>query len=117
MKERLDVPVIGAGLSGIGAGCAHRSPTYIASMPAHDPIADFLGRAIATLAFYELSQRNEMATTSAPISPSDTKKWDQRFCIVPDGDLFKAISAGSASIVSETYREFETPLSGAMVFS
>jgi len=26
--------------------------------------------------------------------------WDQRFCIVPDGDLFKAISAGTASVVT-----------------
>ena len=26
--------------------------------------------------------------------------WDQRFCLVPDGDLFKALSAGTASIAT-----------------
>jgi monooxygenase len=28
--------------------------------------------------------------------------WDQRVCLVPDGDLFAAINAGSASIVTDT---------------
>ena len=27
--------------------------------------------------------------------------WDQRLCVVPDGDLFKAISAGDASVVTD----------------
>jgi monooxygenase len=27
--------------------------------------------------------------------------WDQRMCVVPNGDLFKAISAGSASVVTD----------------
>jgi monooxygenase len=27
--------------------------------------------------------------------------WDQRFCVVPDGDLFKAISDGRASVVTD----------------
>jgi len=27
--------------------------------------------------------------------------WDQRMCVAPDGDLFKAISAGSASVVTD----------------
>jgi cation diffusion facilitator CzcD-associated flavoprotein CzcO len=31
--------------------------------------------------------------------------WDQRLCVVPDGDLFKAISAGKASVVTD---EIET---------
>ncbi len=30
--------------------------------------------------------------------------WDQRFCAVPDGDLFKAIAAGSVSVVTDTHR-------------
>jgi cation diffusion facilitator CzcD-associated flavoprotein CzcO len=117
MKERLDVPVIGAGLSGIGASCVHRSPTYIASMRAHDPIADFIRRALATLAVYELSQRKPDGYDIGTHFTPRYKRWDQRFCIVPGGDLFKAISAGSASIVTETYRAFEIPLSGAMAFS
>ena len=32
--------------------------------------------------------------------------WDQRVCVVPDGDLFKAISRGSASIVTDTIERF-----------
>ena len=29
------------------------------------------------------------------------KPWDQRLCLVPDGDLFEAISAGRASVVTD----------------
>ena len=32
--------------------------------------------------------------------------WDQRLCIVPDGDLFKAISSGRASIMTEQIDTF-----------
>jgi monooxygenase len=32
--------------------------------------------------------------------------WDQRMCLVPDGDLFEVLSAGSASIVTDTIDTF-----------
>lgn len=32
--------------------------------------------------------------------------WDQRLCVVPDGDLFKALSDGSASMVTGQIAEF-----------
>ncbi len=32
--------------------------------------------------------------------------WDQRLCLVPDGDLFEAISSGSASVVTDRIRTF-----------
>jgi monooxygenase len=32
--------------------------------------------------------------------------WDQRMCLVPDGDLFRAISDGSASVVTDTIATF-----------
>ncbi|MGH2872876.1 MAG: flavin-containing monooxygenase [Solirubrobacteraceae bacterium] len=32
--------------------------------------------------------------------------WDQRMCFVPDGDLFDAIAAGRASIVTDTVERF-----------
>jgi cation diffusion facilitator CzcD-associated flavoprotein CzcO len=32
--------------------------------------------------------------------------WDQRLCIVPDGDLFRALRAGSASVVTDRIAEF-----------
>src|SRR5580698_8162273 len=34
--------------------------------------------------------------------------WDQRFCAVPDGDLFKALSSGAASVVTDTIVRFTT---------
>jgi monooxygenase len=45
--------------------------------------------------------------------------WDQRVCVVPDGDLFKVLRAGSASIVTDRIERF-TPdgiqlLSGAVL--
>ncbi|QBJ96329.1 NAD(P)/FAD-dependent oxidoreductase [Rhodococcus sp. ABRD24] len=33
--------------------------------------------------------------------------WDQRLCVVPDGDLFKAISKGEASVVTDTIETFD----------
>ncbi len=36
----------------------------------------------------------------------DYDPWDQRLCAVPDGDLFAAISSGSAEIVTDRIREF-----------
>ena len=32
--------------------------------------------------------------------------WDQRMCLVPDGDLFHAIKAGDASVVTDTIETF-----------
>ena len=32
--------------------------------------------------------------------------WDQRLCLVPDGDLFAAISAGSVTMVTDTIDTF-----------
>jgi monooxygenase len=32
--------------------------------------------------------------------------WDQRVCLVPDGDLFKSISSGRVSVVTDTIRTF-----------
>jgi monooxygenase len=32
--------------------------------------------------------------------------WDQRMCLVPDGDLFRAISAGDASVVTDKIATF-----------
>ncbi|HXY44098.1 MAG TPA: NAD(P)/FAD-dependent oxidoreductase [Acidimicrobiales bacterium] len=32
--------------------------------------------------------------------------WDQRLCLVPDGDLFKAISRGQVSVVTDTIETF-----------
>ncbi|MGL5929452.1 MAG: flavin-containing monooxygenase, partial [Dermatophilaceae bacterium] len=34
------------------------------------------------------------------------RPWDQRLCVVPDNDLFQAISAGRASVVTDTVSTF-----------
>jgi monooxygenase len=36
----------------------------------------------------------------------DYEPWDQRLCMVPDGDLFKSISDGSASVVTDRIETF-----------
>ena len=35
------------------------------------------------------------------------KPWDQRICLVPDGDLFAALRAGTAQMVTDTIDRFE----------
>jgi monooxygenase len=109
-----------------------RSPTYITSLPAKDPIANALRRilperisgptirwykALTTQAFFQLCQRRpELAKTvlrkgverqlpkGFDVATHFTPRydpWDQRLCLVPNGDLFKAISAGRASVVTD----------------
>jgi cation diffusion facilitator CzcD-associated flavoprotein CzcO len=114
-----------------------RSPTYIASLPAEDPIANALRRVlpdrfvyplvrwknvtIQTL-FYQLSRRRPRAVKrfirqgverSLPAGYDVDKHfrpkydpWDQRMCLVPNGDLFKAIRDGRAEVDTDTIRSF-----------
>jgi len=114
-----------------------RSPTYVLSVPAEDPVANGLRRmlgarraypivrwkniTISTL-LYQLSRRRPRMVRSllrrAAIRQLpdgyavDThfqpryQPWDQRLCLVPDGDLFTAISAGRASIVTDRIARF-----------
>jgi monooxygenase len=109
-----------------------RSPTYIASRPAHDPIADWLRarlpqklayalvrwkNALQAIGIFNLSRRRPEAMKSmlrkaaikqlpdgydvdTHFAPS-YNPWDQRMCLVPDGDLFTAIREGRASIVTD----------------
>ncbi|HUR77667.1 MAG TPA: NAD(P)/FAD-dependent oxidoreductase [Acidimicrobiales bacterium] len=115
-----------------------RSPTYIVSMPAKDPVAQLLRRllpqrfnapiirwfkALTTQASYFVSQRQPALVKRAlrrqlerqlpagydidrHFTPS-YNPWDQRLCLVPNGDLFKAIGAGSASVVTDTVNTFD----------
>ncbi|HEY9556543.1 MAG TPA: NAD(P)/FAD-dependent oxidoreductase [Acidimicrobiales bacterium] len=73
--------------------------------------------ALGTQAFYQVSQRypgpvkkvlrKGVQRQLPPGYDVDThfspsyNPWDQRFCAVPDGDLFKAISSGAASVVTD----------------
>jgi monooxygenase len=114
-----------------------RSPTYIVSLPAEDPIAKQLRRflpskvsapilrwknVLLTMASFQLSRRRPRAMKAflrkglerqlpagydidRHFSPS-YNPWDQRLCLVPNGDLFEAISAGSASVVTDRIETF-----------
>jgi len=109
-----------------------RSPSYIVSVPAKNPLADLLRKvlparyadnvirwalALGTQATYVLSKkrpalvkrvlRKGLERQLPPGYDIDThftpryNPWDQRLCVVPDGDLFKAIRAGTASVVTD----------------
>ena len=114
-----------------------RSPSYIASLPAKDPIAQLLRKilparlsgpvirwfkAITTQAFYQLSRRRPglvkrllrkgleaRLPKGYDIDTHFTPRynpWDQRMCLVPDGDLFDAIKAGRASVETDHIDRF-----------
>jgi cation diffusion facilitator CzcD-associated flavoprotein CzcO len=114
-----------------------RSPTYIASLPAEDPIATRLRRRLPERAayaavrwknviiqtlFYQLSRRRpdlikrwirKGVERSLPPGYDVDKHfkprynpWDQRMCLVPDGDLFRAISSGEATVVTDRIASF-----------
>jgi monooxygenase len=114
-----------------------RSPSYIISLPALDPVAGLLGRVLPTrlaypvvrwknimgaLAIYGLSRRRPatmkrlirgaLVRRLPPGYDIDThfnpsyEPWDQRMCIVPDGDFFDAISSGRVSVVTDRIDTF-----------
>jgi monooxygenase len=78
--------------------------------------------ALLTLASYQLSQRRPAFMKKVlrrglerglpagyDIDTHFTPRydpWDQRLCLIPDGDLFKAIGNGSASVVTDTIDTF-----------
>jgi cation diffusion facilitator CzcD-associated flavoprotein CzcO len=114
-----------------------RSPSYIVSLPAEDPIANFLRRVLPskwayaivrwknvllTMLSFQLSRRRP-SLVKAMLRKGQEKRlpagfdidthfkpkygpWDQRLCLVPDGDLFEAISEGRASIVTDQIETF-----------
>jgi cation diffusion facilitator CzcD-associated flavoprotein CzcO len=142
------VVVIGSGATAItlvpamAGSAAHvtmlqRSPSYVISIPARDPIADFARRllppkmaypivrwknVLITTLFFQISRRRprwikgliRRGVEKALPPGYDVDKhfkpsynpWDQRMCLVPDGDLFDAIGAGDASIVTDRIETF-----------
>ena len=54
-------------------------------------------RALLTLVRAQLGPDYDVATHFTP----RYNPWDQRLCLTPDGDLFVAINAGNASVVTE----------------
>ncbi|MDB5980532.1 MAG: ethA [Pseudomonas sp.] len=114
-----------------------RSPSYIASFPDQDAIANFLRKSLPerlahriarwkniliALGFYQFCQR--MPRTARKLLRYGTLKglppgyavdehfkphydpWDQRLCLIPNADLFAAISAGKVSMVTDQIDTF-----------
>ncbi len=107
-----------------------RSPTYMVSRPARDPIADVLRRLLPSRWAYRLTRAKNSALQEWMYKrirkdPAKAKEkllklvrdqlgaaeveehftptydpWDQRLCLVPDNDFFDAIKAGTASVVN-----------------
>jgi cyclohexanone monooxygenase len=59
-------------------------------------------RRIVSLVRRDLGRDYDVATHFTP----RYKPWDQRVCVVPDGDMFKAIREGRASVVTDTIERF-----------
>jgi monooxygenase len=59
-------------------------------------------RALLTLVRAQLSPDYDVATHFTP----RYNPWDQRLCLAPDGDLFVAINAGNASVVTDQIDRF-----------
>jgi cation diffusion facilitator CzcD-associated flavoprotein CzcO len=108
-----------------------RSPSYIVTRPAEDPVAKWFRRCLPDRAAYALTRwKNVLAATFfynlARKRPEvfkwmvargvrnhlgekyDSKHftppynpWDQRLCLVPDADLFHAIREGRVSVVTD----------------
>jgi cation diffusion facilitator CzcD-associated flavoprotein CzcO len=109
-----------------------RSPSYVVSLPAEDPLAAWLRRRLPARAVYPLVRWKNVLLTMLSFQLSrrrpevmkrlvrkrqeallpagydiDThftpayNPWDQRLCLVPNGDLFEALGEGSAKIVTD----------------
>ena len=113
-----------------------RSPSYVITLPQKDAISNFLRRfpsgnliyrqararnvamqmvffmlartfpglvrkALLKLASLQLGKRFDMRHFSPRYKP-----WDERVCAVPDGDLFKVLRKGKASVVTEHIDRF-----------
>jgi cation diffusion facilitator CzcD-associated flavoprotein CzcO len=113
-----------------------RSPTYVVARPAEDLLANKLRQVSAKLAYHLIRWRNVLFGMYffqlSRRKPERVKKlilggvrmalgpdydvathftprynpWDQRLCLVPDGDLFKSIREGRASVVTSTIDAF-----------
>jgi len=113
-----------------------RSPTYIVSRPAEDKIANTLRSVLPArvayaltrwknvlmqMFFYNLARRRPnlfkwMLARGVRNQLGDQydlkhftpqyNPWDQRLCLVPDSDLFKAISDGRATVVTDQIETF-----------
>jgi cation diffusion facilitator CzcD-associated flavoprotein CzcO len=113
-----------------------RTPSYIVSLPGRDPLAQFLRdklpsklaypivrwkNVLVSTAFFQFSRRFPSAArkvirrlTEKQLPNVDVgthfnppyNPWDQRLCLVPDGDLFRTLRRGDASIATGRIKTF-----------
>jgi monooxygenase len=114
-----------------------RSPTYIISMPATDPVAEWMRARLSSSGAYAVTRWKNVLLGMGFYSfcrkaPGVAKRllvhqmkrrvggavdtqthftpaydpWDQRLCLVPDGDLFAALRRGNASVVTDHVDSF-----------
>jgi len=112
-----------------------RSPTYIMTRPSKDKIADWLRAKLPAKAAYSITRWKNVLTNMGFYGytrtfPEHAKQllvksaakmagsaavphftpayypWDQRLCLVPDSDLFKALRAGTAEIITDHIETF-----------
>jgi cation diffusion facilitator CzcD-associated flavoprotein CzcO len=113
-----------------------RSPTYVASMPAEDRVANWLRRRLPAGAAYALARwknvlfgmffynlaRSRPELFKRMIAKGNRKQlgrdydlkhftpqynpWDQRLCLAPNADIFRAIRQGRASVVTDHIETF-----------
>lgn len=114
-----------------------RTPTWMFSRPAKDRLANFLRKILPEKLAYRITRRKNIwmqdySFKMAREKPEKVKKtlwkriekalgkkfdkdafsppynpWDQRLCLVPDADLFEAMKAGKAEIVTGHIAKFE----------
>ncbi len=113
-----------------------RTPTWVVSAPSEDPLANRLRKILPAKVAYKLNREKksrftEMVYNRTRTHPEKVREklldelgkhlpqaeidahftpsynpWDQRLCLVPDADLFEALNAGSASVVTDTIERF-----------
>ena len=113
-----------------------RSPTYIASVPSIDFVYDKMRKVLPEDLAYKLTRARNIGMPRgiyalAQKQPKLLRKlllksiamqlkgkvdmkhftpsynpWDQRLCVVPDGDLFKILRSGQASIETDQIEQF-----------
>jgi len=114
-----------------------RSPTYVLSVPSIDPLWKTLSRVMPDKAVYLATRLRNIGLqrtlfVTARRAPKVVKRfiaaqtrrqlgkggdmrhftprynpWDERLCVVPDGDLFRALRKGQAKIVTDTIQQFD----------
>jgi cation diffusion facilitator CzcD-associated flavoprotein CzcO len=113
-----------------------RSPTYVISVPQQDALSKMMRKFMPEMLVYRIGRTRNIALTAGMFKMSRAKPsvvrrlllaqvraqvgkdfdmkhftptynpWDQRLCAVPNGDMFKILRKGKASIVTDQIDRF-----------